>query len=145
MVSHDKGHTWQTVRLPSGAVYPYVIGSDGSSIYALAYPASASQSTAFIASHDGGRTWKRLTLPKMQSTDGGGWGVAAAGGFVVDDGSHVWHANGSGAFTRVPDTVMTRNLAGLGPVMVAIRVAHGSDITLATSTDGIHWKNATIG
>jgi len=66
-------------------------------------------------------------------------------GVLFDDGSHLWHANGDGAFTRLPDTIVTKNLAGLGPVMVAIRVAHGSDITLATSTDGIHWTDATIG
>jgi hypothetical protein len=145
LVSRDRGRTWQTVRLPSGVVYPYVIGSDGSWTYALAYPASADQSMTFIASKDGGRTWKRVTLPKTQPTDGDGWGVAPTGGVLFDDGSHLWHANGDGAFTRLPDTIVTKNLAGLGPVMVAIRVAHGSDITLATSTDGIHWTDATIG
>ena len=145
MVSRDRGRTWQTARLPSGVVFPYVIGSDGSWTYAMAYPASAKQSMTFISSSDGGRTWKRVTLRNTQPVDGMGWGAAPAGGVVFDGGSHLWHTNGAGAFTRLPDTVVTKNLAGLGPVMVAIRVASGSDITLATSTDGIHWKNATIG
>jgi hypothetical protein len=93
-----------------------------------------------------------LTPPKVQPRDssgqpfdGAGRGVASAGGILIDDGSHVWHANGAGAFTRISDTVMTQYLAGLGPVVVAIRITHGDDIALATSTDGIHWKNATIG
>ena len=89
-------------------------------------------------------TWKRVTLSKTQPVDGMGWGVTPAGGVLFDDGSHLWHADGAGTFTRLRDTVVTKNLAGLGPVMVAIRVAHGNDITLATSTDGMHWKNATI-
>jgi hypothetical protein len=145
LVSRDRGRTWQTVHLPPGVAYPSVIGSDGSWTYAVANPASADQSTTFIASKDGGRTWKRVTLPKTQPVDGQGFGVAPAGGVLFDDGSHLWHADSAGAFTRLPDTVVTKNLAGLGPVMVAIRVAHESDITLATSNDGIHWTNATIG
>ena len=144
LVSRDRGRTWHTVHLPSGVAYPSVIGSDGSWTYAMAYPASADQSMTFIASHDGGRTWKRVTLSKTQPVDGMGWGVTPAGGVLFDDGSHLWHADGAGTFTRLRDTVVTKNLAGLGPVMVAIRVAHGNDITLATSTDGMHWKNATI-
>ena len=145
LVSRDRGRTWQTVRLPSGVVYPFVLGSDGSWIYAMAQRASDQVSTPFIASHDGGRTWRLVKLPKIQPSDGGGFGVAPAGGVLFDDGSHLWHADSAGAFTRLPGTVVTKNLAGLGPVMVAIRVAHGSDITLAASTDGTHWTNATVG
>lgn len=144
LVSRDRGRTWQTVHLPSGVAYPSVIGSDGPWTYAIA-STSAHQSMTFIASTDGGRTWKRVTLAKTQPVDGQGFGVAPAGGVLFDDGSHLWRADGAGSFTRLPDTVVTKNLAGLGPVMVAIRIAHGSDITLATSTDGIHWTNATIG
>jgi hypothetical protein len=44
----------------------------------------------------------------------------------------------------MPAEAKTQYLLGLGPAMVAIRVGGDGTISLATSTDGARWRNATI-
>ncbi len=144
-ISRDAGRTWHPARLPSGVSYPSVIGSDGRWMYALAQAGGGGVPQGVIASKDGGRTWQQMSVPKLTPHVYMGYGVAPQGGVLLDDGSHLWRANGVGAFKRISDTVTTHALASLGPVMVAIRSNGSNDIALATSTDGTHWTNAIIG
>lgn len=158
-ISRDDGRTWQKAHLPAGATNPTVLGFDGHWLYAQAAAGSGSMtcspgiptscqlpavSTLTVASDDGGRTWQEMQLPPNHDASYAFVGVAPSGGLIYDDGSQLWHANGAGHFVRMTEATKTQYLLGLGPAMVAIRVADDGTITLATSTDGAHWANATI-
>lgn len=159
-ISHDHGRTWQRAHPPSGNTAPRVLGFDGHWLYALAQTGSAdwtcspglptscqvsASPTIVIASNDVGRTWQKMQLPSHHPSSYTWVGVAPAGGLVYDDGAQLWRASGAGRFVRMTAAAKTQYLLGLGPAMVAIRVARDGTISLATSTDGAHWRNATIG
>ena len=146
-VSLDMGRTWSPVHLPQGAAGPTVIGSDDNWWYATALAAqTGGPQPVLLASSDGGLTWLPMTVPP--SPDGylpGGYATLPdGGGILYGDGTDLWHARGAGEFTRTRDKVKTLFIVGLGPVAAALRMTPNGTITLATTTDGVHWQNGTI-
>src|SRR5262249_50978341 len=144
MVSRDKGRTWNTVHLPLGAINPTVVGSDGHWFYAEAMGPTIQSDDVLLASSDDGRTWQTMGPIPESDGYGGGMRCSPAGGLLYGDGSGIWRATGVGTFSRISDSVTTEHLFGLGAKVAALRVDAAGRITLATSTDGTHWKSGTI-
>ncbi len=146
-VSLDMGRTWSPVHLPTGATGPTVVGSDGNWWYATAFGRRMEDPYMVLASSDGGLTWQPMTVPPPSPAGylpGGYTTLPDGGGILYGDGTDLWQAVGAGRFTRIPDEVKTEFIVGLGPVVAALRMTSNGTITLATTTDGTHWKNGTI-
>lgn len=147
IVSRDKGLSWQQAKMPqvkhapSVEPVPSVVGFDGQWLYAMMDDATSVP--GFVASRDGGRTWQALRPLKITARNGMGLGVSPAGGLFFDDGLGLWRADGTGAFKHVPGTSGLQFLGGLGQAMAAIHVSDDG-IALAISTDGTHWRDATL-
>jgi hypothetical protein len=146
MVSRDNGATWQTVDRPPHGVNITIIGSDGHWLYATASADQSGFESLILASSDNGRTWHPTAIPPRARDIqfGVSYVIAPDGGVLYGDGAQVWHANGADPLKRISDPVKTEYFAGLGPVVVGTRLTPSGAISLAVSTDGIHWRNAVL-
>jgi hypothetical protein len=144
-VSLDAGRTWRSVDLPKGATGPTVVGADGNWWYATAFPVKMEDTFMVLVSSDGGVTWQSSTVPQSTPNDYvPSYAVLPSAGILYSTGADLWHAVGLGGFTRIRDNERTLYMVGLGPVVAALRMTPNGTITLATTTDGMHWRNGVI-
>jgi hypothetical protein len=145
-MSRDDGRTWQTSPMPEGASAPMLVGYDGKLIYGHATDPRSIKSV-IIASSNGGRTWQRLDLPDNVATSaraGLSYAIRPGGGLLFADGSRVWLLTDGHKFGSVRENVPTIALLGLGPAIASVRTDRASNPMLAISTDGSHWRTASI-
>lgn len=147
-VSHDQGRTWPSSHLPRNEMGIVVIGSDGDWTYAIGIDSGFGPPNLY-ASHDG-LDWQAVPAPRADTNANGsahspGYATLPSVGLLVDDGAQIWRTVGTAGLTAVPDPVETRNLIGCGPTAVALRIDRGGTITIATTSDGVHWTDGKIG
>lgn len=137
-VSRDGGKTWLSGDL--GEVVPLAVVERDGVLYAIGFAHSVETSGLGVwRSDNGGRAWT-LTGVTDKLNDVVGSPVAASdGSLTVSDGTSVYvSTNEGGSFKRVGDAVGAVKWTRAGYLRMNVD-------KFALSTDGLHWREFTIG
>jgi hypothetical protein len=129
-MSRDSGRTWQKVGMPKLAddESGLVDTADGKHLYAIT--GSSQGVSGLWASDDGGKKWRKLTLPSSESSSSGDQGVTFS---VVPDGSFLMQHAGI-LYTYKVGSSTAAEVPLPGVEFTVISPVHGG--VIAVSGDG---------